>query len=98
MTLGEIVGYIVVFVGGSGFSTIVSIVRERRAGVEKERRAEVDRIAGQLTAAEKRRDEAIAAERDSATRERKALEYLSATRRIALDHGVPMDELPAVVL
>lgn len=96
MTLGEIVGYIVVFVGGSGFTTIVSIVREKRQGVADARRAEVDRIAEQFTRAERLREEAEAAERESARRERIALETLSATRRIALDHGIPLDRLPTV--
>lgn len=96
MTLGELIGYIVVFVGGTGFSTLVSIWRERRAGIAAARRAEVDRIAQQLTDAERRKEKAIVAERESARRERIALETLSATRRIALDRGVPLDELPVV--
>ncbi len=91
MEPGAIVALAVAFVGGSAFAKIVEIVGDRWRGATERRRAEVDAIARQLAEAE-------AAEAEAARDRRIALELLSATRRIALDHGVPLSDLPPVDL
>lgn len=66
---------------------------ERTARLEAEKQYRVE-----LAAAEAAIEEAEAEEERRARRERMALELLSATRRVALDHGVPYGALPPVDL
>ena len=66
---------------------------ERTARLEAEQQHRVE-----LAAAEAAVEAAEAEEERRARRERMALEALSATRRVALDHGVPYDQLPPVDL
>ncbi|MGW9021252.1 hypothetical protein ACWGOE_07210 [Leucobacter chromiiresistens] len=105
MELGEIVALVISFVGGTGFSKILDIIIGKVQGATDRKRAEVDRMAKLLADAEAKvvtantRTEAAEARKDAAERDRRiVLELISATRRIALDHGVPLDRLPRVEL
>lgn len=91
MELGVVVTLAVAFVGGSGFTKLLEVLGDRWRGATERRRAEVDAAAAEARAARVAADEAV--------RERRiALELLSATRRVALDHGVPWSALPPVEL
>lgn len=94
MTADQWVALILGLAGGGTLSEIVKLITGRPA----RQRAELDRLAALAAAERDRADAAEAAEEDRARRERIALELLSATRRSAIDHGVPITALPAVNL
>lgn len=98
MELGWIVGLAVAFVGGQGFGKIVDILFDMAKGASGRRRAEVDSAAKVAGAAKAEAVVANALAEDAIRDRRIALELLSATRRIALDHGVPLGDLPKVKL
>jgi hypothetical protein len=102
---GVLVAIAVAFVGGQGFAKLVDFLSDQIKGASGRRRTEVDAAA---KVAENAKAETITAKAETAqaldrledalTDRRVTLELLSATRRIALDYGVPFEKLPAVEL
>lgn len=84
---GLLVAVCVAFAGGSGFAKIVEIISDRIRGASARRRAEIDKMASQLS-------RAVDEEKRLSRRERICLEYISELRRMLLDQGVPSSELP----
>lgn len=98
MEPGVLVGLAVAFISGQGFGKIVEILGDRWKGATARRRAEVDE-ATRLTREAEAKAAAAAVLAEDALRDRRiTLELLSATRRVALDHGVPLAALPPVDL
>ena len=81
---------------GGVLTKSIDWIRDARAGHLSERRAEVDRATQRATEAEKRADDAEAAENAAARRNRVVEESLAVHRRIIIDAScLGPSELPA---
>ena len=91
MNADQWVALIIGLGGGTALREVTKLIAGAWTGRNRQRRSEVDRMAGLLRASEDR-------EEDASRRERIALEILSETRRVAIERGVPLADLPPVNL
>lgn len=77
-----LVPYLVAFIGGSALTKVIEIVADRWKGATERRRSEVDRMARQLRAAQRR--------------EHLAILWGRRLEIIAVSYGVPESEMPVL--